>query len=87
MRKLFDRHVELIAHIPPKGTQHLVVELTRLIVCHQTRSFLQALRSHLISFLTAHLRHVGIIDGTLAEHHKQRYEDESEQRKRDPVGY
>ena len=86
MRELFDRDVEFVAHITPESTQHLVVELTRLVVGHQLRGLLQTLRGHLVGLASATLGDVGILDGTLTEDDEQRDEHEGHNSQCNPIG-
>ena len=87
MRQLFDRDIKFIAHIAPEGTQHLVVELTRLVLCHQVRCFLQTFRCHLIGLAGTTLGDIGILDGPLTEDHEQRDKHEGHNGERDPIGH
>ena len=86
MRKLFNRDVEFVAHITPEGTQHLVVELARLVVGHQLRSLLQTLRGHFVGLACTTLGDVGILNGTLAEDDEQRDEHEGHNSQCNPIG-
>ena len=86
MRELLNGNVEFITHITPEGTQDLIVEGTGLPFLHELGSLLESLRSHLVSLLAAHLRDVGIVDGTLTEHDEECDEDKGEDRETDPVG-
>ena len=85
VRQLLDGHVELVAHIAPKGTQHFVVELRRTVVAHQSRSLLQSLRRHLVGPSGTFACNIGIVDGTLTEHHEERDENECQNSQRQPV--
>ena len=79
-------HVEFVAHIPPKGTEHLVVELVGTPVSHQFVGLAQASCRHLVGLLSTHLTDVGIVDGSLAEYHEERYEGNGKECKGNPIG-
>ena len=87
MRELLNGDIHLVSYITPEGAQHLVVELTRLVLGHEQGSLLQALCSHLIGFLSTHLRHVGVVDGTLTEDDEERDEDQGEDNECHPIGH
>ena len=85
MRELFHRDSQFVAHIAPEGTEHLVVELARLVVCHQARSLLQALGSHLVGPFATLLGDIGILDGPLAEDHEEGNKDDGQNDERTPI--
>ena len=85
VRQLGHWDIELIAHITPQGTQHLVVELVRLVVGHQAGSQLQTLGGHLVGLLTTHLGNIGVVDGTLTEDDKQRDEHHYQRSDDNPI--
>ena len=86
-RQLLYRHVQAVANIAPKSSQHLIVELALIALEHELISLLQALCSYLVGTLALCAYHIGIGDGTLAEHHY--YYDEYKQRHKDccPISY
>ena len=86
VRELGHRDVELVAHITPECTQHLVVELARLVGSHQARSLLESLGGHLVGLLATHSGNIGIVDGTLTEDDKQRDEHQHQSGHGDPIG-
>ena len=82
---MFHRDGQFVAHIAPECTQHLIVELARLVLCHQARSLLQTLGSHFVGPFAALLGDIGILDGPLAEYHEEGDEDEGQDDERAPI--
>ena len=82
--ELFHRNVELIAHIAPQRTEHLVVEGLALALEHQLAGFLQSFAGNLVGFLATHLHGIGMIQSTLAEDDQQHDEGDQRQEQRDP---
>ena len=78
MRQLCYRDIQFVAHVTPESTEHLVIELTRLILSHQLRSFLQSFGGNLISFAGTSFGDVGILYCPLTEDDKQRDEHQGE---------
>ena len=85
VRQLLHRNVQLVAHIAPKGAQHLIVEGTGLVLLHQGGCLTQSLGSHLVSTLAATLHQVGILDGTLTENQEKRHERHKEHQHGYPI--
>ena len=74
-RELLYRHVQLVAHISPEGTHHLIVELALLALQHQ-----------LVARLVGALLHdIGILDGSAVEYHQQHEEGDERNEQTDPV--
>ena len=72
-RELLYRHVQFVAHIAPKLTQHLVIELVLLACREQLVSGLKAFRSHLVGTLAALAYDVGVLHSLLVEDNHKCY--------------
>ena len=84
-RELGDRHIELVAHISPEGTQHLIIELALLACLQQLVSLTQTTDSDLVGTLATHLPDIGILYRTMAEDDEEGDEDGKEDGKTDPI--
>ena len=84
-REILHAYVQFVAHIAPQGTQHLVVECTRLPSRHEFCRHAQTLCGHSVGLFATLLHQVGVVDGTAAEHHKQRDEHHNQHCEPHPI--
>ena len=85
-RQLFDGHAELVAHITPQSSQHLIVEVVGTTRLHQRSSLLQSFRSHLVSLAGTLFHDVGVLNSTATEDDKQRDKGQQQHAQCQPVG-
>ena len=84
-RELLYRHVQLVAHISPEGTHHLIIELALLALQHQLVGHAQTLGGYLARLVGALLHDVGILDGSAVEYHQQHEEGDERNEQTGPV--
>ena len=83
--ELLGWHIELVAHVAPECSHHLIVELALLALEHQLVGKAQTLGGYLARPVGTLLHDVGILDGTAAEHDEQYHEGDERHEQTDPV--